>query len=233
MSIRDSFKKKKTEAEPTEPEVVEAPPEIAETPEPVATEVATDETPELEPEPAPEPPVEATPEPVAEKKGGFFSRFRQGLQKTTAVLNTDIRDLFKQEGQLVDDAFLDRLFEILVRTDMGASPANAIRDEIQTEFRGRVVQMSDVLDRVKSKLLEFTEQDEKPIELRSQGTTVVLVVGVNGSGKTTSIAKLTKLFRDQGKSVLLGAGDTFRAAAVEQLGVWSERLGADLSLIHI
>lgn len=170
---------------------------------------------------------QASAEQPAEKKG-LFARFRQGLQKTTQLLNTDIRDLFKQEGQLVDETFLDRLFEILIRTDMGAAPANEIKDDIHKEFRGRVVEMSDVLDRVKAKLLELTEQEEKPIVLQSEGTTVILVVGVNGSGKTTSIAKLTKHFRDQGKSVVLGAGDTFRAAAVEQLTIWSERLGAEI-----
>ena len=111
---------------------------------------------------------------------------------------------------------------------MGAAPANTIREDVQKEFRGRVVQMSDVLDRVKAKLLELTEQEEKPIVLQTTGPTVILVVGVNGSGKTTSIAKLTKHFRDQGKSVILGAGDTFRAAAVEQLTIWSERLGAEI-----
>ncbi len=236
MGIFDRFKKKKPTAETVETEV-EATPEVAAEPEPATQELAT---PDVAKEPAPTPEASApsdvetqsqatpSPETEAENKGGFFSRFRQGLQKTTQVLNTDIRDLFKQEGQLVDEQFLDRLFEILVRTDMGASPANAIREEVQKEFRGRVVHMSNVLDRVKSKLLEFTEQEEQPIELRPQGTTIVLVVGVNGSGKTTSIAKLTKLFRDQGKSVLLGAGDTFRAAAVEQLGVWADRLGADI-----
>lgn len=160
--------------------------------------------------------------------GGMFSRFRQGLQKTTQILNTDIRDLFKQEGQLVDEEFLDKLFELLVKTDMGAAPANSIKEEVQKEFRGRVVHMSDVLEQVKSKLLELTEQEEKPIVLQSEGPTIILVVGVNGSGKTTSIAKLTKHFRDKGKSVILGAGDTFRAAAVEQLTIWAERLGADI-----
>lgn len=165
---------------------------------------------------------------ASSESGGVFSRFRQGLQKTTQLLNTDVRDLFKSEGQLVDDEFVDRLFATLVRTDMGAAPANAIKTEIQTEFRGRVVEMSEVLERVKRKLLELTEQDERPIELVGQGPTVILVVGVNGSGKTTSIAKLTKHFRDQGKSVTLGAGDTFRAAAVEQLTIWAERLGADI-----
>lgn len=179
--------------------------------------------------PAPESGVDAVPaaQKTVEKKG-LFSRFQQGLKKTTQLLNTDIRDLFKQEGKLVDDDFLDRLFEILVRTDMGAGPSNEIREEVRREFRGRVVQMDEVLERVKRKLLELTDQDEKPILLRDQAPTVILVVGVNGSGKTTSIAKLTRYFREQGKKVILGAGDTFRAAAVEQLGIWADRLGAEI-----
>ena len=162
------------------------------------------------------------------KKKGFFSRFRQGLEKTSAVLRTDIRDIFKQEGQLVDDDLLERLFAILVRTDMGAGPAGEIRDTIQSEFRGRVVQMNEILATVKQRLAELMSQGEAPIELAANGPTVIVVVGVNGSGKTTSIAKLANMFVAQGKSVVLGAGDTFRAAAVQQLTIWSERIGTEI-----
>ena len=182
-----------------------------------------------------EPESEATADPAPDaspaeeqESGGLFARFRRGLKRTSDLLNTDIRDLFKQEGQLVDDELLDRLFALLVRTDMGAGPAGEIRDQIQAEFRGRVVQMEEVLIRVKEKLLELMAQDERPLNLQQQGLTVILVVGVNGSGKTTSIAKLSQMCVDQGKSVVLGAGDTFRAAAVEQLTVWSQRIGADI-----
>ena len=147
--------------------------------------------------------------------GGWFSRFRQGLKKTSQVLNTDIRDLFKQEGRLVDDDFLGELFAALVRTDMGGGPAGDIRDGIQKEFRGRVVTMDELLDHVKQKLRELMAQDEAPVQLVDGGTTVIMVVGVNGSGKTTSIAKLAYLFHSQGKKVCAGGwGDTFRAAAV-------------------
>jgi len=166
-------------------------------------------------------------EAAAEPKS-LFARFRQGLKKTSQLLNTDIRDLFKSEGQLVDDDFLRRLFALLIRTDMGTGPATEIRDEIQREFRGRVAVMEDVLDRVKARLLALMEQETRPIELVDKGPTVILVVGVNGSGKTTSIAKLTNLFTSQGKKVVLGAGDTFRAAAVEQLTVWAGRTGAEI-----
>ncbi|MBN01152.1 MAG: signal recognition particle-docking protein FtsY [Planctomycetaceae bacterium] len=160
--------------------------------------------------------------------GGLFSRFQRGLRRTSDLLNTDIRDIFKQEGQLVDDEMLDRLYALLVRTDMGAVPAREIRDQIQGEFRGRVVHMDEVLDQVKTKLRELMKQDVSTLAAAPAGPTVILVVGVNGSGKTTSIAKLTKMCVDRGDSVVLGAGDTFRAAAVEQLTIWSERLGAEI-----
>lgn len=158
---------------------------------------------------------------------GLFARFRAGLKRTSQILNTDIRDLFRQEGALVDDDFLDRVFAVMVRTDMGVKPAGEVRDVIKKEFRGRRVEMNDLLAHVKGKLFELMEQDEQPIEVLKKPT-VIMVVGVNGSGKTTSIAKLTKLLIDQGHQVVLGAGDTFRAAAVEQLSIWSERLGAEI-----
>ena len=159
---------------------------------------------------------------------GIFDRFKQGLKRTSQVLHTDIRDLFKSEGRLIDDEFLDELFAILVKTDMGSGPANEIRDHLQKEFRGRVVQMGDVLDRVRASLKELLAQDEVPIRLADNGPTIIMVVGVNGSGKTTSIAKLAAMFVADGKNVVLGAGDTFRAAAVEQLKIWADRIGTEI-----
>ncbi len=161
-------------------------------------------------------------------KQGLFGMLRSALKKTTDVLNTDIRDLFKREGRLVDDEFLSDLFAILVKTDMGTGPAGRIRDRIGTDFRARVVHMDDVLASVKDEIRKILEQPQHPIELAASGPTVILVVGVNGSGKTTSIAKLAQFFRSQGKKVVLGAGDTFRAAAVEQLTIWADRLGAEI-----
>ncbi len=159
---------------------------------------------------------------------GLFGVIKRGLEKTKQILNTDIRDLFKKEGRLVDDAFLEELFAMLIKTDMGVEAAREIREQTAKEFRGRVVFMDDLTGSVKEKLKEMMRQDAAPIELVEKGPTVVMVCGVNGSGKTTSIAKLTKMFRDQGKSVVLGAADTFRAAAVEQLTVWAGRLGAEI-----
>ena len=170
---------------------------------------------------------EAAP-PESEEPQSLFASFRSALKKTSDLLNTDVRDLFKREGRLVDDEFLRELFAILVKTDMGAGPAARIRDRIATDFRARVVHMNDVLKSVQDEVRSILKQPEVPIKLAESGPTVILVVGVNGSGKTTSIAKLAHLFRSQGKKVVLGAGDTFRAAAVSQLGVWADRLGAEI-----
>jgi fused signal recognition particle receptor len=154
---------------------------------------------------APAAPVEGLDEP----QPGFMERLRGALRKTKDILNTDIRDLFKAEGRLVDEAFLDDLFAILVRTDMGVQAATEIRERVGSDYRARVVHMSDILATIK--------------------TTVVLVGGVNGSGKTTSIAKLAHRLRTiEQRSIVLGAGDTFRAGAVKQLAVWADRLGVEI-----
>src|SRR6476619_5295735 len=126
---------------------------------------------------------------------GFFGMLRSALKTTHDVLNTDIRDLFKREGRLVDEEFLSELFAILVKTDMGAGPAARIRDRIGSDFRARVVHMDDVLASVKDEIRQILQQPEHPIQLASSGPTVLLIVGVNGSGKTTSIAKLAHRFK--------------------------------------
>lgn len=159
---------------------------------------------------------------------GLFDRIKQGLKKTSQVLNTDVRDLFKSEGRLIDEPFLDEMRAILFKTDMGYEPTEAIVAEVAKNMRGRVVQLDEVIATWKSKLKELMEQDESPIQYAESGPTVIMVCGVNGAGKTTSIAKLACMFRGEGKSVVLGAGDTFRAAAVEQLSIWSERLGVEI-----
>ncbi len=159
------------------------------------------------------------------KVTGALSR---GVEKTKRLLKTDIRDLFKTEGRLVDEEFLEELLAILIKTDMGFQAADEIIQEVRTRFRGRVVKMDQVLDAIKAKLKEQLTQEEVPINFNPDGPTVIMVVGVNGSGKTTSIAKLAHRFRSEGKKVVLGAGDTFRAAAVEQLTIWAQRLGVEI-----
>ena len=159
---------------------------------------------------------------------GLFDQLRQGLRKTAQLLKTDLRDLFKAEGRLVDDRYLQEWFETLVKTDMGVQASRAIADELGTTFRARVVKMDEILDPLKRKLKELMQQPAEPIRFAAAGPTVIMVCGVNGSGKTTSIAKLAHLCQSQGKRVVLGAADTFRAAAVEQLTVWARRLGVEI-----
>ncbi|MBR2003449.1 MAG: signal recognition particle-docking protein FtsY, partial [Thermoguttaceae bacterium] len=159
---------------------------------------------------------------------GFFDKIKKGLGRTVQVLQTDVRDLFKQEGRLVDAEFLDELFETLVKTDMGVDAAREATDEIKEQFRGRVVKKEELVDAVKAKLKALMAQDAPPIRFAQSGPTVVLFCGVNGSGKTTSIAKLTKAMSDAGNKIVLGAADTFRAAAVDQLKIWAGRLGVEI-----
>lgn len=159
---------------------------------------------------------------------GLFDKLKQGLTKTWKSLNTDVRDLFKSEGRLVDDAFLDELRAMLFKTDMGYDAVEQIVAQVASDFRARVVTMEEVLATIKKKLLELLAQPEAPIKFAESGPTVIMVCGVNGSGKTTTIAKLAQLLRSSGKKVILGAGDTFRAAAVEQLTIWSDRIGVPI-----
>lgn len=159
---------------------------------------------------------------------GLFDKIKQGLKKTARVLQTDVRDLFKAEGRLVDDSLLDEVFEALVKTDMGVEASQEVVDDLAANFRGRVVQWQELMERIKDKLKELLRQPAEPIRFAEGGPTVIMVCGVNGCGKTTSIAKLAYQLQLQGKKVVLGAADTFRAAAVEQLQIWAERLGTEI-----
>jgi len=162
-----------------------------------------------------------TDEVARDDKVGWFKKLRLALR-------TDIRDLWKSDGQLVDDDFLRELFTIMVRTDMGQPTATRIRDRISREYRGRKVSKPEVLKSVRGEILEAMQKRSVDIQFASSGPTVILVVGVNGAGKTTSIAKLAYRFHQEGRRVVLGAGDTFRAAAVEQLKIWSQRIGCEI-----
>ncbi len=162
------------------------------------------------------------------KSAGVWGSIKSALSGFRKALNTDIRDLLKSDGDLVDDEFLKRLFALLVRTDMGGPMAKQICERIGNEFRARKVQFSDIVSIVRGEIRQALTQQGTEIKRAESGPTVYLVVGVNGSGKTTSIAKLAHKLTQEGNRVLLGAGDTFRAAAVEQLTIWSERIGCDI-----
>lgn len=130
---------------------------------------------------------------------GLFDKFRQGLQKTAQLLKTDVRDLFRTQGRLVDDAFIEEVFEWLIKRDLGVQAAREIADEVNKTYRSRVVERLDVVNSIKQKLKEILAQPEDPIRFAAGGPTVVMICGVNGSGKTTSIAKLTHLLRSPRK----------------------------------
>lgn len=168
---------------------------------------------------------------------GWFDRLKQGLQKTKQLLQTDLRDLFKS-GTILDDSKLEQFEAGLIRTDMGVAAANQIVGSLRKEYFGRTVELNDVWSTVKETLKSILrgqddlhwdpEQPLSPIKSAETKPTVILVSGVNGTGKTTTIAKLTKLIQSSGHTVMLAAGDTFRAAAVEQLTLWSQRLGCPI-----
>lgn len=168
---------------------------------------------------------------------GLFDKLKQGLQKTKDLLFTDVRDLLKA-GEIVTDDKLEALYARLIATDMGVVAASAIRDELREKHLGRTVVLEDIWNTIRDKLKSLLKGEAgslwnvneplSPLTFAPQGVTVILVAGVNGVGKTTSIAKLANLLIKQRKKVLLAAGDTFRAAAVEQLTMWSKRLGCEI-----
>lgn len=168
---------------------------------------------------------------------GWFDKLKSGLQKTRQILFTDVRDLLKS-GDILTEDHLEKFGARLIRTDMGVAAADQIVAELRTKYLGRTVQIEDLWKTVQDQLKQILRGSEgvtwnpdqilSPLKMATSGPTVILVAGVNGTGKTTSIAKLAKLFTSQKKKVLLAAGDTFRAAAVEQLTMWAERLGCPI-----
>ena len=168
---------------------------------------------------------------------GVFDKLKAGLAKTKQLLQSDVRDLFKA-GDILDEPKLVEFEKRLLRTDMGVVATDAILAELREKHLGRTVITDEIWQTIKDKLKGLLRGDGNsswdvenplsPLKLSSSIPTVILVAGVNGSGKTTSIAKLANSLMSTGKSVVLAAGDTFRAAAVEQLALWSQRLGCDI-----
>jgi fused signal recognition particle receptor len=156
-------------------------------------------------------------------KPGWFGRLRQGLKRSSARLGQGIADLFVA-GKRIDAESLAGLEDLLIAADLGTNTATRLAEQLRDKrFEGEAA-----ADAVKAALAESIAATLTPVAIPltidpAQKPFVVLVVGVNGSGKTTSIGKLAKHFRDDRKSVTLVAGDTFRAAAVEQLKIWGER----------
>ena len=177
-------------------------------------------------EKAPEPEAAAT-EP-SEDKRGFLSRLKQRLGKTKAGLVEKVRQVISFHTK-VDEELLEEIETILVQADVGIETTTKILDEVRRNREARRVEDPEALiPIIKEAILGITSHSERTLTLQPVPPTVMLVVGVNGTGKTTTIGKLAKQYRDQGKKVMMVAGDTFRAAAVEQLAVWAERTGSQI-----
>ena len=170
-----------------------------------------------------EPSVAAKSEEKAETKLGFFARLKQGLSKTRQNLGGGLIDLFR--GKQIDDDLFEELETHLLLADVGVETTMKIIDSLtQSASRKQLKDASALYDLLKIELKKTIVNVSQPLVIpEGDGPFVILMVGVNGVGKTTTIGKLAKQFQAQGKSVMLAAGDTFRAAAVEQLQVWGER----------
>ncbi|WP_273205661.1 signal recognition particle-docking protein FtsY [Marinobacter subterrani] len=175
---------------------------------------------EPEPEPAPEP--EKTPEP--EPQVSVLERIRQGLGKTRANLSGGLSDLFSLSKK-IDEDLLEEIETTLLMADVGVTATSEIIDSLTDKLERNQLKNGEALRKaLRDELHGLLRDVSKPLEIDSaKAPYVILMVGVNGVGKTTTIGKLTKKFLGEGKSVMLAAGDTFRAAAVEQLQVWGER----------
>ncbi|MBV6827009.1 signal recognition particle-docking protein FtsY [Pseudomonas sp. PD9R] len=215
--------------EPVVVPVVEDVPE----PEPMVPAFVAPVAPIVEtPAPAPviapvvEAPVEAPAEPVRteESKAGFFARLKQGLSKTSASIGEGMASLFLGK-KAIDDELLDDLETRLLTADVGVEATTQIIQRLTQKVARKELADSDALYKsLQGELAAMLKPVEQPLKITSQNKPfVILVVGVNGAGKTTTIGKLAKKLQLEGKKVMLAAGDTFRAAAVEQLQVWGER----------
>ncbi len=156
-------------------------------------------------------------------KAEFFKRLRARINQGNSWLSYDLANL--APGGEIDADLIDELESQLVMADVGIETTERIIDSLQKNLaRSELKDMTAVRDGMRNALLSILEPVAQPLEIaKSEGPFVVLMVGVNGAGKTTTIGKLAKRFSDQGMSVMLAAGDTFRAAAVEQLQAWGER----------
>lgn len=162
---------------------------------------------------------------------GFFDKIKAGLAKTRDALSDSWNDLFSG-GSEIDDDFYDELEESLILADLGVETATKATAALRRTVRERrLTQADQARDALKEILTGMVSVGEPELDL-STHPSVILVIGVNGVGKTTTIGKIAKQLCDQGKKVLLVAGDTFRAAAADQLEIWAQRSGADIVRQH-
>jgi fused signal recognition particle receptor len=178
-------------------------------------------------------PEEREAEPKAEAAGkeaetGLFARLRAGMQKTRQKVAGGLRSVLAVHRAL-DDELLAEIEEQLYLADIGPHAVMRLCEGLRQAYKqGRIQRPDQVLEFLKTEMKQDLGQWDTSLHMPAEGPGVILVAGVNGSGKTTSIAKLAYMLTHQGRRVLLAASDTFRAAAVEQLSIWAERVGADI-----
>ena len=156
----------------------------------------------------------------------FFEKLKNSLAKTKASLSEGINNIFKSFRR-VDEELMEELEELMIMSDIGVETTMEILDDLRDRIKTKNITESDDAKKELFSILREMIGDGEPIKY-GNGLTVILVIGVNGVGKTTSIAKIANVIKKSGKKVLLCAADTFRAAAVDQLRVWADRVGVDL-----
>jgi fused signal recognition particle receptor len=158
-------------------------------------------------------------------KMSFLDKLKESLAKTRLGFMSRLNNLLVTKN--IDEEFFERLEEILLQSDVGVATSldlvERIRDKVKKE---KIQDGEEIKEILKKEIAAILGSQTESIRIQPQGITVIMVVGVNGVGKTTTIGKLAHSFRQEGKKVMLAAGDTFRAAAAEQLGIWAERTGA-------
>ena len=173
--------------------------------------------------------MEKTEQPEEEPKSGFFARLKSGLQKTRSSLACGLENIVQGKAK-VGPELLEELEETLLIADVGMETTAFILEDLKKDVaQNRIRSNDEVLQQLKGRMIEVLSQNINPITFTKNKLLVVLMVGINGSGKTTTIGKLAQRWKREGKNVLLAAGDTFRAAAIDQLQVWAER--ADINCI--
>lgn len=208
---------------PADPVPAAEPIEVPEEPAPLEETEAEPE--ELRVEEEPEEEIVAEEE-EDDTEGDFFSRLSLGLSKTRRGILQNLEHVFSS-GR-IDDAAWDEFEEILIMSDMGVATTAKLREKVSSAVgAGGSGDMEKIKTLLEKEILDILREVESPVTDLSAKPTVFMVAGVNGVGKTTSIGKIANRFTREGKKVMVAAADTFRAAAVEQLGVWAERVGSD------
>ncbi len=157
---------------------------------------------------------------------GLFEKIKNGLAKTKKNIGNELNALFSNFRK-VDEDLLDELLDLLLAADVGIDTAEKIIDKLRSSAKLNKIEDADALKKELSNILAGLMDGDNSLSLATNPS-VILVVGVNGVGKTTTIGKLSAMLKNQGKSVIIAAADTFRAAAIEQIEIWADRSGADI-----